>query len=225
MNKPKDEMSKEVLLRLPNKPEFLKSSMRVLEGDGFDDYESALNGATLVVVKDEKADHLYNGIMGHAIEGRIRDVVGATQKDMALALETDFYVINTDTEKFVKCTGRDISLILKEAKKRGVVPDEDLKAQLGFQGVKEITMRPITEYTEIGKFQRYMTNLKNSRDEAGLEAVADLLEVRQFNISNLFEFARQIANARYFNIEPSILASFSKQILETKRKADTGGFF
>jgi len=210
---------------MPDKPEFLKMSLRVLEGDGFDTYEAAVNGATIVASKEAKADHLYNAIIGYAIEGRIREVVGATQRDMQAALEADFYVINNNKETFVKCTGKDIAEVLKEAVKRGQQSTTNLKKQIGFDGLKELTLRPITEYERTGKFQRFLTYMKNNKDEAGIKVVNALLDLKKFNVEKLFEFSSEIASARYHNIESKILHAFEKEIEVARRKKATGGFF
>jgi len=226
------EMTKKQLLGLAVQPEFSKPSLRVLEGEGFSGYETASNGATIVASREENADRYFNGVLGYAIEPRIREVVGATHKDMQAALEADFYIINNVNEVFVKCTGKHLAAILKEAVKRNAgSTDTPLKEQVGFFDVKELTLKPITEYSENTKFQRYIADMKIKRDQGGIDLVLELLATRKFSIEKLFEFSRQIANARYYNIPSDILKTFASETTEKRFKAafnpsDTsGGFF
>jgi len=202
------EMTREQLLALSRKPEFYKASLRVLEGEGFDDHDSASNAATIVASKEENADSLFNGILGYAIEPRIREVVGATQKDMKAALTTDVYVLNNITQTFVKCTGQQLAGILREATKRGI--DEILKSKVGLSRVAEVSLRPITEYSDTVKFSRYLEELKIKKDQTTIDKVNDMLTSKKFSIERLFEFSREVANARYYNIPSDIIKTFSK---------------
>ena len=225
-NKEFTELTKAQVLKLPNKPEFFKASLRVLEGDGFGNYESALNGATIVASKEEKADALYNGIVGFAREGRIIHSVGVTQREMEIALASDFYIINNIGEMLVKCTGKDVAEILKEAVKRSQQSGSALKKQIGFEDVKELTLKPITEYAnKPGKFQRYMEKMKNERDEKTIQHVSALMDLKKFNVEKLFEFSKEVATARYYNIESNLLDGFEKEAAAAKLKKATGGFF
>jgi len=219
------EMTKKQLLGLDNIPEFLKASFRVLEGEGFESYDAALNGATIVVSKTEVADSLYNGVMGYAIEGRIKQTVGVTQGDMEKALAADFYVVNPIKEVLVKCNGSQLSEILKEAVKRGQYASTALKTQAGFDGVKDISLRPITEYSRDGKFQRLITHYKHTFNEAELKRLESIIDMKKFDISKLFEYAQFIAKARYYNIESKVVEGFEKEIAAKKLEEETGGFF
>jgi len=219
------EMSKAQLLKMPNKPEFLKASLRVLEGDGFESYTAAVNSATIIASKEEKADFLFNGVTAYAREGRIIQSTGVTKADMEAALASDFYVINNVSESFVKCTGKDLAEILKDAVKRGEQVTTLLKSQIGFDGVQELIIRPITEYTAGGKFQRYLTDLKYKKDEKSIKRVQEILEHKKYNIETLFEVSQNVAHARYFNIPSDVLSAFEKEIELAKLKKDTGGFF
>jgi len=225
MSKKLTEMTKAELIKLPNKPEFLKVSLRVLEGDGFEDYNAAVNGATIVACKQEKADYLFNGVASYAREGRIIQSAGVTETDMEAALQGDFYIINNVAETFVKCTGKDLAEILKDAAKRGQKVTTPLRSRIGFAGVKELILRPITEYDINGKFQRYLVDMKHKRDEDGIKHVNELLGMKKFDIEKLFEFSYQISQARYFNIPSDNLTVFAHEMEEAKRKKDTGGFF
>ena len=219
------EMKKADLLKLPNAPEFVKASLRVLEGKGFENLDAALNGATVVAAKDELSDRLFNGVAGFALEGRVRDIAGATQRDMAAALDSDFYVINNGAQMFIKCNGRNLAEILKDAVERGQESTTTLKSQAGFDGTKELSLRPITEYNQNGKFQRYLTDMERKRDEEGLKRVHDLLEIKTFDVRKLFDFSKEVATANYYNIDSATLDGFEKEAAAQKLTKATGGFF
>lgn len=223
------EMTKKQLVTMANQPEFLKASMRVLEGEGFADYIAASNGATIVVAKGEQTDQVFNGILGYAIEARIREVVGATHKDMQAALTADLYIVNNEKETLIKCSGKQLAEILKEAIKRGENPNSGLKQQIGFGGIKDLTLKPITEYSVNIKFQRYLEDMKIKRDQHGINEVNELAGVKKFSIEKLFEFSRQIANARYYNIPHDVRKVFNEDAFEKRFKkagtVDSGGFF
>lgn len=217
------EMTKKQLVDLPSKPEFMKTSMRVLEGYGFDNYLSPLNIATIVISKEEKADHIFNGILGYAIDTRIREVVGATHKDMQAALVADMYIVNNETETFVKCTGKELAEILKEAVKRGAEANLPLKEQAGLANIKELTLRPMSDYDVASKFQRYLSDMKIKRDQEGIDIVNELLKIKSFSIKKLFEFSKQIAIARFHNLPREIIDAFEHTDALKKFKKSTYG--
>ena len=225
MDKNFPELTKEQLLGITGAPEFPMASLRVLEGEGFSGYESALNAATIVAYRGDNAAAMFNGIIGFASEGRIKDYVGATHFDMEAALKSDYYIINNLAATYVKCNGKNLAGILKGA----IVADSlslELKEQIGLAGIKDLTLKSITEYANENKFRRYFTNLHDTKhNDEEVRKAGRLLLLKSFDIENLFEFSRQIANARYFNIDSVTLQSFEKEIAARKLNQSSGGFF
>ena len=225
MSKNFPELTKAQLLGISDVPKFPMASLRVLEGEGFSGYEAALNAATIVAYKGDNAAAMFNGIIGFAIEGRIKDYVGATHYDMEAALKSDFYIINNAEQTYVKCNGKNLSGMLKGAV---VVDPQDLelKEQIGFAGIKDLVLKPITEYASENKFLRCFTDLHdNKHDDAQIARINELILYKFFDIESLFEFSKDVASARYFNIDSVTLASFEKEIAARKLNQSSGGFF
>ena len=225
MSKNFPELTKEQLLNIADLPKFSMTSLRVLEGEGFSGYDAAVNAATIIAFKEDNAAAMFNGVIGFASEGRIKDFVGATHYDMEAALKSDFYIINNVAETYVKCTGINLAGILKGA----VVEDPkdlELKEQIGMVGIKELTIKPITEYASQNKFRRYFTDLHdNQHDEDRIKRTNELLLFKVFDVQSLFEFSKEIASARYFNIDSVTLQSFAKEMAARRLNQSSGGFF